>query len=88
MFEEALTAATALDEYMKIHHRPIGPLHGLPISVKEFVNVKGTPATSGFVAWADNITEDDALIVKVFRDAGAVIHVKTTNPQGLMVRDN
>lgn len=86
MFQEALAAAAALDGHMKIHHKPIGPLHGLPVSVKEFVNVRGTPATSGYIAWADNISDDDALIVKVFREAGAVFHVKTTVPQGLMVR--
>jgi len=84
MFEEALAAAAELDEFMKVKGRPKGPLHGLPISVKEHVYLAGTPATSGFVAWADDISLADALIVKVFRDAGAVFHVKTTNPQGLM----
>lgn len=28
----------------------VGPLHGLPISVKEHIEVKGTPATAGFIA--------------------------------------
>lgn len=36
------------------------------------------------MAWADNISTEDALIVKIFREAGAVFHVKTTNPQTLM----
>lgn len=85
MFEEALADATALDEYMNVHGRPKGPLHGLPISVKEHILFTKTPATSGFVAWADDISDSDALIVKVLRDAGAVFHVKTTNPQALMV---
>ncbi|KAM3077271.1 hypothetical protein ACMFMF_005179 [Clarireedia jacksonii] len=66
---------------------PIGPLHGLPISVKEHLYLKDTPSTSGFVAWADDFceTEDrEGVCVKVLRQAGAVFHVKTTNPQGLM----
>ena len=86
MFEEALAAAAELDQYLAVHGKPKGPLHGLPISVKEHVYYIGTPATSGFVAWADDFATTDALIVEIFRDAGAVFHVKTTNPQGLMVR--
>jgi amidase len=85
MFEESLADAAALDEYMAIHGKSKGPLHGLPISVKEHIFLTGTPSTSGFVAWADEISDSDALIVKVLRGAGAVFHVKTTNPQGLMV---
>ena len=85
MFEEALAQAASLDEYIQVHGRPIGPLHGLPLSVKEHVYLKDTPSTSAFIAWADDVASEDALMVKIFREAGAVFHVKTTNPQGLMV---
>jgi amidase len=85
MFEQCLADAATLDDFMKKNGKPKGPLHGLPISVKEHIFLSGTPATSGFIAWADDICETDALIVKVLREAGAVFHVKTTNPQGLMV---
>jgi Asp-tRNA(Asn)/Glu-tRNA(Gln) amidotransferase A subunit family amidase len=85
MFDQALKDAAALDSYMSVHHKPIGPLHGLPISVKEHIHFANTPATSGFVAWADQTSQVDALIVKTLRDAGAVFHCKTTNPQALMV---
>lgn len=85
MFEECLQDAAELDKFMKKHGKPKGPLHGLPISVKEHIFLSGTPATSGFIAWADDFSKTDALIVKVLRAAGAVFHVKTTNPQGLMV---
>jgi amidase len=86
LFDEALASAAELDSYMRTHGKPKGPLHGLPISVKEHIFLAGTPATSGMVAWADDYSDSDALIVKVFRDAGAVFHVKTTNPQALMAR--
>jgi len=76
--------ARDLDDYLEATGQLKGPLHGLPISVKEHIHLKGTPATSGLVAWKDNISEEDALIVKIFRDAGAIFHVKTTNPQTLM----
>ncbi|PQE31249.1 hypothetical protein CJF32_00001847 [Rutstroemia sp. NJR-2017a WRK4] len=87
MFTTALAKAKSLDAYMEEHGVPIGPLHGLPISVKEHLYLKDTPSTSGFVAWANDFceTEDrEGVCVKMLRDAGAVFHVKTTNPQGLM----
>jgi Asp-tRNA(Asn)/Glu-tRNA(Gln) amidotransferase A subunit family amidase len=37
-------------------------LHGLPISVKEHIKLKGTTATSGLIAWANDISDEDALI--------------------------
>jgi Asp-tRNA(Asn)/Glu-tRNA(Gln) amidotransferase A subunit family amidase len=86
MFENAIKDATRLDEYMRTHGKPMGPLHGLPISVKEHIYFKDTPATAGFIAWADDFSTEDALVVKILREAGAVFHVKTTNPQSLMVR--
>lgn len=54
------------------------------MSVKEHIYLEGSTATSGLVAWADNVCDHDALIVSQFRDAGAVFHVKTTNPMTLM----
>jgi amidase len=84
MFKEALEDAAKLDEYMLVHGKPMGILHGLPVSVKEHVKVKDTPATSALIAWANDISEEDALIVKTFREQGAVFHAKTTNPQTLM----
>ena len=83
-FDDALKQAQKLDKYMEEHGRPRGPLHGLPISVKEHVYMKDTPATAGLIAWKDDMSPGDALIVKIFREAGAVFHVKTTNPQTLM----
>jgi amidase len=47
--------------------------------------MKNTTATSGLIAWASKRSTEDALIVKIFRDQGAVFHVKTTNPQSLMM---
>lgn len=84
LFEDALKQAEELDRYMALHGKPKGPLHGLPISVKEHIYLEGTPATSGLISWRDEISPVDALIVKIFREAGAVFHVKTTNPQCLM----
>lgn len=84
LFDQALQRANELDGYLLRFGRTVGPLHGLPISVKEHIYLKGTTATSGLVAWADNMCDDDALIISQLKDAGAVFHVKTTNPQALM----
>jgi amidase len=84
LFTSALERAKELDAYMETHGRPIGALHGLPISVKEHIFLANTPATSGSISWADSPSPGDALICKVFREAGAIFHVKTTNPQTLM----
>jgi amidase len=85
MFEDALRRAAELDEFLERTGKPFGPLHGLPISIKEHIHCEKTPSTAGFIAWADEIEGKDALIVKILREAGAVFHVKTTNPQALMV---
>ncbi|GAB7353854.1 hypothetical protein MBLNU459_g4217t1 [Dothideomycetes sp. NU459] len=84
MFENALKQAQELDCYMDKYGKTKGPLHGLPISVKEHIFLEGTVATSGLMAWKDLSSPADALISKIFREAGAVFHVKTTNPQTLM----
>ncbi|KAI9646465.1 hypothetical protein NHQ30_004458 [Ciborinia camelliae] len=87
MYPRALARAAELDAYMERTGKPIGPLHGLPISVKEHIYLMDTPSTSGFVAWADNFCtsdEQEGVCIQVLRESGAIFHVKTTNPQGLM----
>ncbi|CRG82703.1 Putative amidase C550,07 [Talaromyces islandicus] len=83
-FEEALLRAGELDEYMRVHGKPKGMLHGLPVSVKEHIKMKNTTATAGLIAWASEVSDEDALIVRTFREQGAIFYVKTTNPQTLM----
>lgn len=82
--ERALDRAKYLDEYYSEHKKPIGPLHGLPISVKEHVGMKGLDHNAGFVAWVGNIAPDDAVILKFLWKAGCVFYVRTTQPQTLM----
>jgi amidase len=64
LFNSALERAKELDSYMDTHNKPIGPLHGLPISVKEHIFLANTPATSGLISWADAPSPHDALICK------------------------
>ena len=60
-----------------------GPLHGLPMTVKEAFNVAGLPTTYGFEAERDNVARSDALTVQRLKAAGAVIFGKTNVPVSL-----
>lgn len=40
MFDEAITIAGTLDQYLKQYNKPIGPLHGVPFSIKDTFNIK------------------------------------------------
>ncbi|KAL8827837.1 MAG: hypothetical protein Q9170_006856 [Blastenia crenularia] len=82
--EEALDRARYLDNYLHEHKQPIGPLHGLPISVKEHIGMKGKGLNGGFVSWWDHKGEDDANVLKILWQAGCIFYVRTTEPQTLM----
>ncbi|KAI1614495.1 amidase [Exophiala viscosa] len=80
----AIERATYLDEYLKTNKKPIGPLHGLPISVKEHIGMKGLGLNGGFVSWWDHVGKEDAHIIQLLQNAGCVLYVRTTQPQCLM----
>ncbi|KAI1160506.1 amidase signature domain-containing protein [Nemania serpens] len=82
--EKALRRAAELDDHLAATGQPIGPLHGIPISVKEHIGMKGYDLNAGFVAWVGKVAEEDALILQILWDAGAVFYVRTTQPQTLM----
>lgn len=85
--ENAIERAKYLDDYLAKHGKPLGPLHGLPISVKEHVSMKGLDLNAGFVSWVGRKGTDDALILKLLWKAGAVFYARTTEPQTLMHLD-
>lgn len=84
LLTEAVRDAAACDEYLARTGNPIGPLHGLPISVKEQIAVSGHRTNAGFVAWVGNITTEDAHIIKALKALGAVIFARTNQPQSLL----
>jgi len=73
--EQALEAADAADAAT-----PSGPLHGVPITVKENVDVAGTATTHGVAAFAEAITPTDAPSVDSLRKAGAIPIGRTNMP--------
>ena len=82
--ERALERAKFLDEYYAEHKRTIGPLHGLPISVKEHVGMKDLGLNAGFISWWNHKAEEDAHILQILWNAGCVFYARTTQPQTLM----
>jgi len=85
MFTEALQRAAELDKHLAETGEVVGPLHGVPVSIKDHIRVKGRDTSTGYIAWAYNtIADKDAVVVDILRMAGAVIYVKTANPQTLM----
>jgi amidase len=57
-----------------------GPLHGLPMTVKESFNVTGLPTTFGNPVWKDNIPAGNAVLIDRLEAAGAIIFGKTNVP--------
>ncbi len=77
--ESALAAADRADAQCA-HGQPIGPLHGVPFTIKEEIDVKGSATTSGVVAAKDMIPEVDAPVVDRLRAAGAIPLARTNMP--------
>ncbi|KIV95041.1 hypothetical protein PV10_02747 [Exophiala mesophila] len=80
-FEGAIKRASELDDHLAKTGQVVGPLHGLPVSLKDLTAVKGMRYSIGFAVWGDCKSDNDAWIVQSLRKAGAVVYVKTTMPQ-------
>lgn len=87
MFPEALAAAEALDEALSRTGTAVGPLHGLPISIKDNFNVVGKDSTVGFVAWCNKPHKQNSVLVDLLKSLGAVIYVKTNVPTAMMMAE-
>lgn len=85
LFEEAIKRARILDRFYEVSGKVIGPLHGIPITLKDQFNVKGVDTTLGYVGMALKPSLDDAAVVKILQDLGALVIAKTNLPQSIMV---
>lgn len=59
----------------------LGPLHGVPFTIKDLTAVKGRALTFGMVPLKDNISDHDAVVVQRLRDAGGLFLGKTNTPE-------
>jgi Asp-tRNA(Asn)/Glu-tRNA(Gln) amidotransferase A subunit family amidase len=78
--EKARQAAAAADE-ATVRGKALGPLHGLPIGVKDLENTAGLRTTYGSPLFADFVPSEDQLIVANVRRAGGIVLGKTNTPE-------
>ena len=81
--DQALDAAKQADAVIA-RNAPTGPLHGVPINVKESFGVRGQPCTWGVPEFKDAIAPADSVAVRRLRDAGAILLGATNVPKFLM----
>ncbi|KAF2398728.1 putative general amidase GmdA [Trichodelitschia bisporula] len=93
LFTAALASAAELDAHLAATGSPVGPLHGLPISLKDQFHVAGTDTSMGYVGWIGTFegNADDprtgvfeSELTSALRGLGAVIVAKTSVPPSLM----
>ncbi|EXJ93263.1 hypothetical protein A1O1_01655 [Capronia coronata CBS 617.96] len=95
-FDAAIENAQQLDTYFAEYKQPVGPLHGLPVSLKDQFHIKGIETTMGYVGWIGTFqgNKDDprrftfeSELVKELRNLGAVLYCKTSVPTTLMTTE-
>jgi amidase len=78
--DEAREAARAADAALK-RGEPVGPLHGLPIGVKDITVTAGIRTTFGSPLFKDYVPDEDAEVVRRLKAAGAIVLAKTNTPE-------
>lgn len=76
LVDSALAAADAADR-----REPTGPLHGVPFTIKENIDLTGTPTTQGVPALAEAVASVDAPVVERMKAAGAIALARTNMPE-------
>ncbi|KAJ5220315.1 Amidase [Penicillium chermesinum] len=87
-FQEALAVAKEMDEHLVKTGQTLGPLHGLPVSIKDLFSVKGQDTSIGWVGLTGRPAPADKSVAKTLRRLGAVLYVKTNIPQSMMMSDS
>jgi aspartyl-tRNA(Asn)/glutamyl-tRNA(Gln) amidotransferase subunit A len=78
--EEALRDAAAADAAIA-RGDAVGPLHGVPLHVKDLINTKGVRTTFGSFIHEHNVPDADSVCVARLKSAGAILFAKTTTPE-------
>ena len=79
--EDAARASAKAAEARVIAGEPLGPLHGLPVVIKDVTPTAGIRTTYGSPVYADNVPAEDATVVTQLRAAGAIILGKSNTPE-------
>ncbi|KAF4548646.1 Amidase-like protein 10 [Elsinoe fawcettii] len=86
-FDLALARAAELDAFYA-RSGPVGPLHGLPISLKDTFRLPGIDSSIGLASLCFKPSTSPSALVSLLLDAGAVLYVKTNVPQTMMALDS
>lgn len=78
--DHAIAQARALDARRQ-SGAPIGPLHGLPVGLKDVIDTAKIPSENGTVLDKGRVPEDDAVLVSRLKAAGAIIMGKTVSTE-------
>ncbi len=78
--DAALARAEELDRRMAAGG-PVGPLHGVPVTIKENIDQKGRPTPNGVVAYREVVAPADSPVVRNLERAGAVVIGRTNTPE-------
>ena len=78
--EQAMADARAADDAVA-RGWALGPLHGVPISIKDLEMSKGIPTTLGSAVFRDRMPEIDSIVVERVKAAGAIVLGKTNTPE-------
>ena len=81
--EDALAGARAAENAL-MRGGAVGPLHGVPVAIKDFTPTGGYTTTRGSLAFRDHVPETDAVVVERLKGAGAVMVGKTNTPEFAM----
>ncbi|KAI7545541.1 amidase, partial [Hortaea werneckii] len=87
-FDDAIARAKQLDDEMAKSGSPTGPLHGLPISLKDTFKVKGYDASIGAAALCFKPADTNSALVDLLLQQGAVLYCKTNIPLTLAALDS
>ncbi|KAL2826072.1 amidase signature domain-containing protein [Aspergillus cavernicola] len=91
-FNEAIERARELDNYFKEHKQLVGPLHGIPLTLKDQFHIKGLDTSMGFIGWIGTFEGEkgtgkeknvESELIREFNILGAVPIGKTTLMQSL-----
>jgi len=79
--EQALAAATKATAVVGKKTATLGPLHGVPVSIKDLAPTKGIRTTWGSKIFEHHVPEQDGLVVERLKAAGAIVVGKTNTPE-------
>lgn len=88
LFDSALARARELDTFLVSNGRPVGPLHGLPITVKDSFNIIGVDSSLGLASLCFKPATSNSTLVDLLLSLGCVIIAKTNVPQTLAALDS